>query len=151
MLLCRCLVCPAPSCLSVTLAYCGQTAGWIKMPLGTEIGLDPGPVVLHVTAPQPKKGAHPQCSAHVCCGQTVAHLSSYCWAFLIRGCWLSVAGAMLTPAKYSLTSPRTSYTAITSRVYELCVGGILTTDHVLGRGYDIRYKQTTRPFSNFSR
>jgi len=26
--------------------YCVQTAGWIKMPLGTEIGLDPGHIVL---------------------------------------------------------------------------------------------------------
>jgi len=26
--------------------YCGQTAGWIKMPLGTEIGLSPGHIVL---------------------------------------------------------------------------------------------------------
>ena len=26
--------------------YCGQTAGWIKMPLGAEIGLDPGHIML---------------------------------------------------------------------------------------------------------
>ena len=26
--------------------YCGQTAGWIKMPLGTEVGLGPGYIVL---------------------------------------------------------------------------------------------------------
>ena len=33
-------VCPVLSvCLSVTLVYCGQTVGWIKMPLGTEVGL----------------------------------------------------------------------------------------------------------------
>jgi len=25
--------------------YCGQTAGWIKMPLGMEVGLDPGHIV----------------------------------------------------------------------------------------------------------
>ena len=25
---------------------CGQTAGWIKMPLGTEVGLGPGDIVL---------------------------------------------------------------------------------------------------------
>jgi len=37
----RCL-----SCLSVTLVYCGQTLGWIKMPLGTEVGLSPGHIVL---------------------------------------------------------------------------------------------------------
>jgi len=37
----RCL-----SCLSVTLVYCGQTVGWIRMPLGTEVGLGPGDIVL---------------------------------------------------------------------------------------------------------
>ena len=26
--------------------YCGQTAAWIKMPLGTEVGLGPGHIVL---------------------------------------------------------------------------------------------------------
>ena len=30
-----------PVCLSVTLVYCGQTVGWIKMKLGTEVGLSP--------------------------------------------------------------------------------------------------------------
>ena len=39
----RCLVL---SCLSVTLVYCGQTAGWIKMKLSMEVGLGPGHVVL---------------------------------------------------------------------------------------------------------
>jgi len=33
-------------CLSVMLMYCHQTAGWIKMPLGTQIGLGPGDIVL---------------------------------------------------------------------------------------------------------
>ena len=36
-----------PVCLSVTLVYCGQTVGWIKIrPLGKEAGLVPGNVVL---------------------------------------------------------------------------------------------------------
>jgi len=26
--------------------YCGQTAGWIKLPLGTEVGIGPGGIVL---------------------------------------------------------------------------------------------------------
>jgi len=26
--------------------YCGQTAGWIKMPFGMEVGLGPGHIVL---------------------------------------------------------------------------------------------------------
>jgi len=35
--------------------YCGQTAGWIKMPLGTEVGLGQGDFVLDVgSAPSPK-------------------------------------------------------------------------------------------------
>ena len=59
--------------------YCGQTFGWIKMPLGAEVGLGPGHIVLDGDPAPPPKGAQqlPQFSAHVCCGQTVAHLS-YC-------------------------------------------------------------------------
>ena len=37
--------------------YCGQTAGWIKMVLGMEVGLGPVHIVLDGdTAPLPKKG-----------------------------------------------------------------------------------------------
>ena len=51
---------------------CGQTAGWIKMPLGMEVGLTPGHTVLdgdhhpkgHSTPVPP-----PEFSAHVSCGQ----------------------------------------------------------------------------------
>jgi len=40
--------------------YCGQTAAWIKMPLGTEVNLGPGDVVLDgVAAPRSLKGAQP--------------------------------------------------------------------------------------------
>jgi len=40
--------------------YCGQTAGWIKMALGMEVGLGPVHIVLDGdTAPLPKKGAEP--------------------------------------------------------------------------------------------
>jgi len=117
-------------CLSVTLVYCGQTVGWIKMKLGMEVGFGPGHIVLdedpspkqggqqpplfcpcllwpngwmdqdatwyggrhrpwphcfrwRPSFPPPKKknGHRPQFSAHVYCGQTVAHLS-YCWALV---------------------------------------------------------------------
>ena len=60
-------------CLSATLVYCGQTAGWIKMPLGTEVGLGPGDIVLDgdPTSLTQKGGTAPtQFSAHVYCGQT---------------------------------------------------------------------------------
>jgi len=39
--------------------YCGQTAGWIKMPLGTKVGLDPRHIVLHGDLAPPGKGARP--------------------------------------------------------------------------------------------
>ena len=66
--------------LSVTLMYCDQMVGWIKMKLGMEVGLGPGHIVLDgdLATPLPKKRGHsPQFSAHVYCGETVAHLS-YC-------------------------------------------------------------------------
>ena len=54
--------------------YCGQTAGWIKKPLGTEVGLNLGPrdVVLDGLgrSSPPKRGTGPQFSVHVYCGQT---------------------------------------------------------------------------------
>jgi len=64
-----CLSCPV--CLSVTLVYCGQTVGWIKMKLGLQVGLGPEHTVLdRDPAPLPKGGQSPQFSAHVYCGQT---------------------------------------------------------------------------------
>jgi len=51
--------------------YCGQTAGWIKMPRGKEIGLGPGDIMLDGNAAlPPEKGHSPQFSAHVYCAQT---------------------------------------------------------------------------------
>jgi len=106
-----CPVCPVCN----VGVHCVQMVGWIKMKLGTAVGLDPGNIVLYL-APSPKKGLcllwpngwtdqdatwyegrprpWPHCvrrgpsprkgynplllfSAHVYCGQTVAHLS-YC-------------------------------------------------------------------------
>ena len=59
----------------ITLVYC---VGWIKEPLGTEVGLGPGDSVLDVDpAPHGKKHRSPHFSDHVYCGQTVAHFS-YC-------------------------------------------------------------------------
>ena len=62
MLSVRCPVCLCLSVcvLSVTLVYCGQTVGWIKMKLGTQVGLGPGHIVLDGDpAPPPPKGRAP--------------------------------------------------------------------------------------------
>ena len=86
--------------MSVMLVYCGQTLGWIRMPLGMEVRAVPLPnfrpisivakrlggskwqlVQRYVSAqgilcsmgtqPPPQKGAEPlKFSAHVYCGQT---------------------------------------------------------------------------------
>jgi len=50
--------------------YCGQTAGWIKMTLDTEVKLDPGNVVLEGIAAPLERDTAFQFSAHVYCGQT---------------------------------------------------------------------------------
>jgi len=42
-------------CLSVTLMYCGQTVGWIKMKLGREVGLGPGYIELDADPASPPK------------------------------------------------------------------------------------------------
>ena len=63
------------------LVYCGQTVGWIKMPLGMELGLSPGHIVLHGDPSHPQKSGHPQFLAHVYCGQMVAHFG-YCWVLV---------------------------------------------------------------------
>ena len=61
----RCL-----SVLSVTFVYLDQSVGRIKLPLGVEIGLGPGHIVLSGDpAPPPRRGTPPQFSAHICCGQ----------------------------------------------------------------------------------
>jgi len=47
-------------------------AGWIKMPLGREVGLSPSDIVLMGTQlPLPKTGAEPPIFGRVYCGQTV--------------------------------------------------------------------------------
>jgi len=56
--------------------YCGRTAGWIEMPLGAEVGLDPGDIVLDGDPDLPRKGT-PQ-PPHFCCLRTQAYLRPSC-------------------------------------------------------------------------
>jgi len=62
--------------------YCGQTARWIKMPLGTKVGLGPCHIVLdgNPPPPPPKEAQQPLPTFRpMSIVATVAHLS-YCWA-----------------------------------------------------------------------
>jgi len=45
------------------------------MPLGREVSLSSGDIALDGDRAPPKKGAHPQFSAHVYCGQTTGCIS----------------------------------------------------------------------------
>jgi len=60
--------------------YCGQRAGCVSIPLGTEVSLGPCDIVLDGDPAAPTErgtAAFSHFSAHAYCGQTVAHLS-YC-------------------------------------------------------------------------
>jgi len=61
---------------------CGQTARWIKMPLGAEVGLGPGHIMLDGDPAPPKNGHSPYFSHHVYCGKRLdgsrCHLVRYC-------------------------------------------------------------------------
>jgi len=64
-------LCPSPKQKMLGHAYCCQTAGCIKMPLGTEVNVVPGDVVSDEVAAPPTRDRHsPQFSVHVYCGQT---------------------------------------------------------------------------------
>ena len=59
--------------------YCGQTAVCIRIPLGTEVGLSLGDIVLDGDpAPAPLKRHSLQFSANVRCGQTAG------WTMMLR-------------------------------------------------------------------
>jgi len=56
---------------------CGHTAAWIKMPLGTEVGLGLRDIVLDGNPASPSlKGHSPQFLAHVYCGQTAGRMKT---------------------------------------------------------------------------
>ena len=59
-----------PSPRPLAHVYCGQTSGWIKMPLSTKAGLGPCHIVLDgdLAPPPPKGGQQPPFSANVYCG-----------------------------------------------------------------------------------
>jgi len=66
--------------------YCGQTAGWMKAPLGTEVDLGPGHIVLDGVPPLLETGTGPPIfSVHVYCGhgRPPQLLLSSCSLFLL--------------------------------------------------------------------
>ena len=74
--------------------YCGQTAGWIKMPLGTEVNLGPAHIVSGGDPDPPeRRTAAPLFSAHVYCGNGCPFqllLSSHSHTVWILTKWLKM-------------------------------------------------------------
>jgi len=77
-----------PSVLSVTLVYCGQMVGWIKMKLSKQVGLGPCHIVRWGPSYPPTKGAQspPPTIFHPC-----QLLLSSCLTFILN-----------TPQEYSV-------------------------------------------------
>jgi len=57
--------------------YCGQTAGWMKTPLGTEVDVGPGHIVLDGVPALRERGTAAPSFRPMSIVATVAHLS-YC-------------------------------------------------------------------------
>ena len=57
--------------------YCGQTAGWMKTPLSTEVDLGPGHIVLDGVPALRERGTAAPSFRSMSIAATVAHLS-YC-------------------------------------------------------------------------
>jgi len=71
------------SCLSVTLVYCGQTVGWIKMKPGMKVGLRHGHIVLEGDPALPKNGTTPNF-----------------WPMSIVAKWLDASGGRPRPRRH---------------------------------------------------
>jgi len=68
------------------LHYCGQTAGWMKMPLGTDVDLRAGLIVLDGFPALCERCTASPSFKPMSIVATVAHLS-YCWALVICVQW----------------------------------------------------------------
>jgi len=74
-------------------------AGWIKMPLGREIGLSPGDIVLDGDpAPLPQKGRSPNFRP-VYCGQTAR------WIKMALGTQVGLGSAQRHSVRWGTSSP----------------------------------------------
>jgi len=86
----------SPTQFSTHVCY-GQTAGWIKMPLGTEIGLGPGHTVKWEEASSPKMGTAPNFSPML-----IVAKRSPISAILLSTCYFSFVAHMVNNYKMQL-------------------------------------------------
>jgi len=83
---------------------CGQTAGWIKIPLGTEVDVGTCDIILDGD-PASRKRHSPKISAHVCCGQTARWIKMPLGTEVGFGLDVIVLDGDPAPLKWGTTSP----------------------------------------------
>jgi len=112
------------SVLSVTLVYCDQTVGWIKMKLGKQVGLGPGNIVLNRDrSPPPPKGHSPQFSANTCCGQIAGWIKMALGMEVGLGPGYIVLDGTQLPCPKRGQSPPPNFRPISIVAKRLCVSG----------------------------
>jgi len=99
---------PRPHCVqwgpSSTHVYCGQTAGCIRIPLGTVVDLAQA-TLYQIGAQLPYKGHTPQFSANVCCGQTAGSIKMQLGTEIGLGPGDTVLDGVPAPPKRGTTPP----------------------------------------------
>jgi len=98
-------VCPV---CNVSVAYCGDTVGCIKMKLDMQVGPGPGHVVLDGDPTPPPKGQNPPPSIF-CCGQTTG------WIKMPHGTKVASAQVTLCYMGNQLRTPPKRGAALTFR------------------------------------
>jgi len=104
-----------PPFLGSRHVYCDQTAAWIKMPLGTEVGLGLRDIVLDGDpALPPLKGHSPQFSANVHCVQMAGWMKTPLGAEVDLGPGHIVLDGSQLPAKGAQQPPRFGPSIVTT-------------------------------------
>jgi len=87
--------------------YCGQTAAWIRMPLGMKVGLGLRDIVFDVDPATPRKRAHPPhpILAHVYCGQMAGWMKTPLGMKVDRGPGHIVLDGSMTSLVRSQSTP----------------------------------------------
>jgi len=112
----RCLSCPVR--LSVTLVYYDQTVGWVKIKLGTEVGLGRGHIVLDGDAQSPSKTGHnPSPIFCPCrCGQTAGWIKVPLGTEVSLGpCDIALDGDPASPTKGEHQPPTFRHMSIVAK------------------------------------
>jgi len=95
--------------------YCGQTDGWMKTPLGTEVDLSPGYIVLDWDPAAPRKGhSRPLNSVHVYCGHGRPS------QLLLSSCCVCLTSDEVGSVKVKIAGPENLYVALKFCLYDMC-------------------------------